>query len=143
MYSDADHAHDIDTRRSITGAIAFVGSTPVIWNSRRQSCITSLIYCLEFIGMRNAIEKIISLHYILRCLVIHVTKPTFDFGDNFDIIQSATIPASELKKKHIAILYHSVREAIAVRIFRLLEYEFTKISLIYTLKLRLIISTVI
>ena len=30
MFFDADHAHDIATRRSITGLIAFVGSAPVV-----------------------------------------------------------------------------------------------------------------
>ena len=138
-----NHGHDIGARRSITGLIGFVGSTPVIWSSRRQVCIPSSTYCAAFIAMRNVVEKIISLYYMLRCLGIPVTKPTFTFGDNFGVIQSATIPASELKKKLIVISYHSVREDIAVRIFRLLEYEFTNISLIYTLKLRLIISTVL
>ena len=32
------------------------------------------------------------------------------------VIQSASIPDSELKKKHISISYHYVREAIAARI---------------------------
>jgi hypothetical protein len=35
------------------------------------------------------------------------------YGDNFGVIQSATIPEGELKKKHVAIAYHYVREYIA------------------------------
>ena len=58
MFFDADHAHDIATRRSITGLIAFVGSTPVMWSSRRQGCIASSIYCAKFIAMRDAVEEI-------------------------------------------------------------------------------------
>ena len=118
MFFDVDHAHDIGARRSITGLIGFGESTPVMWSSRRQGCIPSSTYCAEFITMRNVVEKIISLCYMLRCLGIPVTKPTFTFGDNFGVIQSATIPASELKKKHIVISYHSVREAIAARIIQ-------------------------
>jgi hypothetical protein len=53
---------------------------------------------------------------MLRCLGIPVTKPTDLFGDNFGVIQSAEIPEGELKKKHIAISYHYVREAIAAKI---------------------------
>jgi hypothetical protein len=49
---------------------------------------------------------------MLRCLGVPVTKPTNLYGDNFGVIQSATIPDGELKKKHIAISYHYVREAI-------------------------------
>jgi hypothetical protein len=47
---------------------------------------------------------------------IPVTKPTDLFGDNFGVIQSAEIPEGELKKKHIAISYHYMREAIASQI---------------------------
>jgi hypothetical protein len=66
--------------------------------------------------MRSAVEEAISIRYMLRCLGVPVTVPTNLYGDNFGVIQSAEIPDSELKKKHIAILYHYVREAIAVRI---------------------------
>ena len=68
--------------------------------------------------MRSAVEKAISLRYMLRCLGIPVPigKPTNIYGDNFSVIQSANVPDSEMKKKHIAVSYHYVREAIAARI---------------------------
>ena len=113
VFFDADHAHDHVTRRSISGLIVFVGSTPVLWHSKRQGCIATSTYCAEFISMRSAVEEAISICYMLRCLGIPVSKPTDLFGDNFGVIQSAKIPKGELKKKHIAISYHYVREAIA------------------------------
>ena len=118
IFVDSDHAHDITTRRSITGIIQFVGSTPVAWSSRRQSCIATSTYCAKFVAMRVAVEEAISLRYMLRCLGIPVPrhKPTNLYGDNWSIIQSASIPDSELKKKHVAISYHYVREAIAAQI---------------------------
>ena len=118
VFFDADHAHDhvTLTRRSISGLIVFVGSTPVLWHSKRQGCIATSTYCAEFISMRSAVEEAISIRYMLRCLGIPVTKPTDLFGDNFGVIQSAEIPEGELKKKHIAISYHYVREAIAAKI---------------------------
>ena len=66
--------------------------------------------------MRSAVDDAISIHCMLRCLGGPVTKPTDLFGDNFGVIQSAQIPEGELKKKHIAISYHYVREAIAAHI---------------------------
>jgi hypothetical protein len=66
--------------------------------------------------MRSAVEEAISIRYMLRCLGVPVTHPTDLYGDNFGVIQSAEIPEGELKKKHIAISYHYVREAIAARI---------------------------
>ena len=50
---------------------------------------------------------------MLHCLGVPVTKPTNLHGDNFGIIQSATILDGKLKKKHVAISYHYVCEAIA------------------------------
>ena len=115
IFVDSDFAHDIITRRSVTGIIQFVGSTPVAWSAKRQGCIATFTYCAEFIAMRTASEEAVSLRYMLRCLGVPVPKdkPTNIFGDNWSVIQSATIPESEMKKKHIAILYLYVRETIA------------------------------
>ncbi len=116
VFFDADHAHDHVTRRSISGIIVFVGSTPVLWQSKRQGCIATSTYCAEFVSMRSAVEEAISIRYMLRCLGVPITKPTNLYGDNFGVIQSAEIPEGELKKKHIAISYHYVREAITAKI---------------------------
>ena len=35
-YFDSEHAHDQVTRRSVSGVLYFVGSTPIIWTSKRQ-----------------------------------------------------------------------------------------------------------
>ena len=45
-----------------------------------------------------------------------VKNPTNLCGDNLGAMQSATIPDSDLKKKHVAVSYHFVREAIAAKI---------------------------
>ena len=67
-------------------------------------------------AMRAAVEEAISIRYMLRCLGIPVTKPTNLYGDNFSVIQNAAEPHSDIKKKHVAISYHFVREAIANKI---------------------------
>ena len=36
IYKDADHAHDILTRRSVTGILLFINNTPVKWFSKRK-----------------------------------------------------------------------------------------------------------
>ena len=116
IFFDADHAHDQKTRRSISGIIQFVGCTPVLWSSHRQGCIATSTYCAEFAAMCQTVEEAISLCYMLHCLGIPVTNPTNRYGDSFRSIQSAYIPDSELKKKHVAISYHFVRESIAAKI---------------------------
>ena len=111
-----DHAHDQKTCQSISEIIQFVGCTPVLWSSHHQGCIATSTYCAEFVAMRQAVEEAISLCYMLCCLGIPVTNPMNLYGDNFGSIQSASIPDSDLKKKHVAISYHFDRESIAAKI---------------------------
>ena len=40
------------------------------------------------------------------------------FGDNESVVKSSTIPHSALSKRHNALSYHRVREAIAGKIIR-------------------------
>ena len=117
---DSDHGHDQKTRRSLTGWIAFVGSTPVAWSSKRQGSVASSTYAAEFAAMRTATEEAMSLRYMLRCLGCNVPHdrscPTKVFNDNFSVVQNCQNPAADLSKKHVAISYHVVREAVAAGI---------------------------
>ena len=117
---DSDHAHDLKTRRSITGLLSFVGSTPVMWLSKRQGAIASSTYAAEFSALRTATEEAKSLRYMLRCLGCNVPNdgscPTDVFGDNLSVILNAQNPAADLSKKHVAISFHVVREAVAAGI---------------------------
>jgi hypothetical protein len=38
------------------------------------------------------------------------------FGDNESVVNSSTIPAGKLHKRHIALSWHRVRESIAAKI---------------------------
>ena len=60
---------------------------------------------------------IIKLRYGLRALVVLILGPSYLFGDNKSVVTNTTLPSSTLKKKHNAIAYHKVREAIAAKIF--------------------------
>ena len=117
---DSDHAHDLVTRKSITGLLAYVGSTPVLWYAKRQGSIASSTYAAEFSALRTATEEAFSLRYMLRCLGCNLPAagkcPTRIFGDNLSVILNAQNPACDLSKKHVAISYNVVREAIAAGI---------------------------
>jgi hypothetical protein len=116
VYADADHAHDQVTRRSITGIIVFIGSTPIIAKSTRQGSVESSTYSAEFNSARAATELIIGLRLLLRSLGVSQDKPIMLLGDNLGVVQSSTMFTSALKKKHNAISYHRVREAVATGI---------------------------
>ena len=117
---DFDHAHDQVTRKSLTGFIGFVGSTPVTWGSKRQGSISSSTYTAEFFALSTAADESIGLRYMLQCLDCNVLTngscPTRIFGDNLSVILNVQNPAADLSKRYVAISFHVVCEAITAGI---------------------------
>ena len=117
-YVDADHAHCKLTRRSVTGIVLFVNNTPVRWVSKRQKTVKTSTYGSELVAARIATDLIIEMRYVLCMLGIKVEKQSLLLGANMSVVVNTTLPSSQLKKKHNAIAYHRVREAIAAGIIR-------------------------
>ena len=110
IFCDADHAHDLVTGRSITGILAFVGSTPVYWKSTRQTSVQTSTFGSEFTALKKAVEVAVTIRYHLRSMGVKVEEATKIFVDNKSVFLNATNPASSLNKKPIALAYHYVRE---------------------------------
>ena len=62
---------------------------------------------------RLAVEQVMDLRYKLRMLGVPIEGPSLMLGDNQRVITSCSIPSSNLKEKHNAIAYLSIREAVA------------------------------
>jgi hypothetical protein len=118
VYVDADHAHDLVTRRSITGILIMLNNTPIRWVSKRQKTVKTLTYGSELVASRVATELILGIRYMLRSLGVVLDGPALMLGDNMSVVLNTAVPSSVLKKNHNAIAYHHVREAIAARIMR-------------------------
>ena len=118
VFCDASHADCLVTRRSTTGILIFVNGTPIRWYSKRQNTVESSTYGSEFVAMRIATEMLIALRTSLRMLGVPLDGPADVFCDNNSVVQSSTIPASVLKKKHNAVSFHKVRETIAAGAMR-------------------------
>ena len=113
VYKDADHAHDLVTRRSVTGVLLFINNTPVKWISQRQKTVETSTYGSELVAAKVATELILEYRNILRLMGVGLDGPAMMLGDNNSVVLSCTMPNSVLKKKHAACSYHRVREAIA------------------------------
>ena len=116
VYVDADHAHDQITRRSITGIIVMINKTPVRWICKRQKTVESSTYGSELVAARIATELIMEIQYALQMLGVPLEWPAMMLGDNMSVVLNTSILSSVLKKKHSAMNYHQVREAIAAKI---------------------------
>ena len=111
-FCDADHAGCKQTRRSHSGIIIFVNRAPILWFSKRQNTVEASTFGSELLAMRLAVEMIEGLRYKLRMLGVPLEGECAVFCDNNSVVLNVK-PESALKKKHVAVNWHRVREAIA------------------------------
>ncbi|KAI2500467.1 Reverse transcriptase (RNA-dependent DNA polymerase) [Fragilaria crotonensis] len=117
-FVDANHAGNAITRRSHTGIIIYVQNAPILWFSKRQNTVESSSFGSEFVALRTAKDMIVALRYKLRMFGVPIDGPANVFCDNNGVVKNTTIPESMLAKKHNAINYHVIREAVAAKILR-------------------------
>ena len=55
---------------------------------------------------------------MLRMMGAPLEKSALLLGDNNSVVLNTTMPSSVLKKKHCAVSYHKIREAIAAGIVK-------------------------
>ena len=117
-FVDANHAGNVVTRRSHTGIIIFVQNAPIIFYSKKQNTIEAASFGSDFVALRICKELIVALRYKLRMFGVNIDGPANVFCDNRGVVKNASVPESVLQKKHNAINYHVVREAVAAGIIR-------------------------
>ena len=120
-YVDANLYHDFTTGKSVTGILHFLNKTPIDWYSKKQSTVETAMYGSEYVAAKNAVEQIMDMHLTLRYLGVPLQGATYLFGDNQSVINSSSIPHYKLNKRHTALAYHRVREAIAANILRFIH----------------------
>ncbi|MGH2413913.1 MAG: Ty1/Copia family ribonuclease HI, partial [Microcystaceae cyanobacterium] len=106
---------NLQDRRSITGIIVFIDKTIYKYVLKRQGTIETSTFGAEFAAMRVAVEEAIAVVHTLHSIGTE-TEPVHIIGDNMSVINNTTIPGSVLKRKHLSIAYHRVREAVAAGI---------------------------
>ena len=70
----------------------------------------------ECVSAKTCVEQIIDLRNTLRYLGVSVKKRSFMFGDNRSVVDSSMTPHAKIHKRHVALSFHRVREAIAAKI---------------------------
>jgi hypothetical protein len=117
-YLDANLYHDMLTGRSVTGILHFMNQTPMDWYSKKQGSVETATYGSEFMASRTCVEQVIDLRNTLRYLGVPIRPKSYMFGDNEAVVNSSTKFDAKLHKRHTALSFHRVREAIAAKIIR-------------------------
>ena len=112
-YVDANLYHDLVNGRALTAVLHFVNQTPFDWYCKRQATVETATFSSEFVAAKTAVEQIIDIRTTLRYLGVPVLSKSYLFGDNQSVVTNSTLPQSQLNKRHQALAYHKVREAVA------------------------------
>jgi hypothetical protein len=117
-FIDANHAGNKVTRCLHTGIIIYVQNAPILWYSKRQNTVEVATFGSEMVALRICKELIVAICYKLRMFGVEDDGPANVFCDNHGVVKNVSILELTLMKKHNAIYYHAVREAVAAGILR-------------------------
>lgn len=119
VYSDADFAGDVATRRSRTGFVVMVGSAPISWCSQKQQTVSLSTTESEYISGSESIRELIWLQTLYSELHPVNKNVPFLFIDNQSAIKLIKNPENHKRSKHIDVKYHFIREKFTNGFFNL------------------------
>jgi hypothetical protein len=111
-YSDADWAGDIDTRRSTTGYLFYLGQALVSWNSKLQPTVALSSTEAEYLALTAAVKEALWIRTFLQDLGIHDNNTTTVYSDNQGCLALAKNPVYHGRTKHIDVRHHFIRNNI-------------------------------
>ncbi|GKE90596.1 hypothetical protein Tco_1571691 [Tanacetum coccineum] len=110
-FSDADHARCLDTRKSTSREIQFLGDKLVSWMSKKQDCTVMSLAKAEYVPLSASCAYVMWMRTQLK-----------DYGFNYNKIplycnsQSAIAiscnPVQHSHTKHIYTQYHFIKEQV-------------------------------
>ena len=115
---DANLYHDLVSGKAMTGILHYLNGTLYDWYSKLQSTVETATFGSEYVAARTCSEQVLDIRLTLRYLGVPVETPSFMFGDNESVVNTASIPHSKLSKRHVALSYHKARWCIAAKVTR-------------------------
>ena len=112
-YVDDNIYHDIITGISITGILHFINQIRIICFYKKQATVEMATYGSEFVAVPECLEHVIDLRNTLQYLDVPIVGPSYIFVDNEYVLMNIR---AKLHKQHSALLFYSVKEAVATGI---------------------------
>lgn len=109
-YSDADWATDINTRRSITDYVVFLGNNPISWQSKKQTSVSKSSIESEYKALANCTASVCWIRLILKDIHEFLSIPPSLHCDSLSALALSSNPVFHSRIKHMDIDYHFVRE---------------------------------
>jgi hypothetical protein len=114
-YNDSDLGGDLDTHKSTTGIMFFLGSNLVSWQSQKQRLVALSSCESEYVAATAGACQAIWLAHLLGEIKVQETKAVVLNVDNKSAISLSKNPVFHERSKHIEIRYHFIRECVENR----------------------------
>jgi len=111
-FSDSDWAKCIDTGRSVTGYVFYLGGGPITWTSKTQPTVAQSSTEAELMAATFTAKEAVHLRQLCEDLSIDCDEPTVICEDNQGAIALSLNPIFHERTKHIRVKYFYVREAV-------------------------------
>nr|GFD13925.1 copia protein [Tanacetum cinerariifolium] len=133
-FSDADHAGCIDTRKSTSGGMQFLGDKLVSWMSKKQNCTVMSSVEAEYVALSVSCAQVMWMRTQLQDCGFNYIKIPFCCDSQLAIAISCN-PVQHSRTKNIYTRYHFIMEKVENGIielyFVITEYQladmFTKV----------------
>ena len=108
VYSDADYAGDIKTRRSRSGMVSSFSGAAISWMSQKQKSVVLSTTEAEYVAASEGSKELIWLKHLLS-EITDIETPSL-LVDNASAVKLVKNPEYHKRSKHIDVRYHFVRE---------------------------------
>ncbi|GJV63451.1 retrovirus-related pol polyprotein from transposon TNT 1-94 [Tanacetum coccineum] len=110
-FSDADHAKSIDTCKSTSGGIQFLGDKLVSWISKKQDCTVMSSTKAEYVALSASFAQVMWMMTQLKNYVFNYNKIPL-YCDSQSTIAISCNPVQHSCIKHIHTRYHFIKEQV-------------------------------
>ncbi|GJX30019.1 hypothetical protein Tco_0238098 [Tanacetum coccineum] len=110
-FSDADHAGCIDTRKSTSRGIQFLGDKLVSWMSKKQDCTAMSSAEAEYVALSASCAQVMWMRTQLKDYGLNYNKIPL-YCDSQSAIAISCNPVQHSRTKHIHTRYHFIKEQV-------------------------------
>nr|GEU70077.1 copia protein [Tanacetum cinerariifolium] len=122
-FSDSDHARCLDSRKSTSGGIQFLGGDKLVsWSSKKQDCTSMSFAEAEYVSLSACCAQVLWMRTQLRDYGFHFDKIPMYYDSKAAIAISCNL-VHRSRTKHIDVRYHFIKEKVEKGIVELFFVE--------------------
>ncbi|GJT36699.1 retrovirus-related pol polyprotein from transposon TNT 1-94 [Tanacetum coccineum] len=111
-FSDSDHAGCLDSRKSTSGGIQFLGGDKLVrWSSKKQDCTSMSSAEAKYVSLSTCYAQVLWLRTQLTDYGFHFDKIPM-YCDSKAAIAISCNPVQHSRTKHIDVRYHFIKEQV-------------------------------